>query len=86
MVTDSRIFVSFDYGTMGLGINVLGEPQFTVGASYSTLSNLDVMLDYVVNNLATRWCWKFYSYRVTFIVRCNILIEQNFVILLVLEL
>ncbi len=51
--TDSRIFVSFDYGTMGLGINALGEPQFTIGASYSTLSNLDVMLDYVVNNLAT---------------------------------
>ena len=51
--TDSRIFVTFDYGTMGLGINEIGEPQFTIGASYSTISNLDVTLDYVINNLAT---------------------------------
>ena len=51
--TDSRIFVSFQYGTMGLGINALGEPQFTVGGSYSTLTNLNLSLDYVVNNLAT---------------------------------
>ena len=51
--TDSRIFVSFDYGTMGMGIDVNGEPQFTIGAKYSTLSNLDVSLDYVINNLTT---------------------------------
>ena len=51
--TDSRIFVTFEYGTMGLGINALGEPQFTIGANYSTLSNLVVSLDYVFNNLAT---------------------------------
>ena len=51
--TDSRIFVAFDYGTMGLGINATGDPQFTVGASYSTLSNLVVSLDYIFNNLAT---------------------------------
>ena len=38
---------------MGLGINEIGEPQFTIGASYSTISNLDVTLDYVINNLAT---------------------------------
>ena len=50
--TDSRIFVSFDYGTMGLGMNANGDPQFTVGAKYSALSNLDVSLDYIVNNLA----------------------------------
>ena len=50
--TDSRIFVSFDYGTMGLGMNVNGDPQFTVGAKYNTLSNLEVSLDYIVNNLA----------------------------------
>ena len=49
--TDSRIFVSFDYGTMGLGMNANGDPQFTVGAKYSALSNLDVSLDYIVNNL-----------------------------------
>jgi hypothetical protein len=51
--TDSRIFVSFDYGTMGLGMNANGDPQFTVGAKYSALSNLDVSLDYVINNLTT---------------------------------
>ena len=51
--TDSRIFVSFDYGTMGLGMNANGDPQFTVGAKYSALSNLEVSLDYIVNNLTT---------------------------------
>jgi len=49
--TDSRIFVSFNYGTMGMGINTAGQPQFTIGTKYSALSNLDVSLDYVVNNL-----------------------------------
>ena len=51
--TDSRIFVSFEYGTMGMGIDLNGDPQFTVGAKYSALSNLDVCLDYVINNLTT---------------------------------
>ena len=51
--TDSRIFVSFDYGTMGMGIDANGEPQFTIGAKYGALSNLDVSLDYVINNLTT---------------------------------
>jgi len=50
---DSRIFVSFDYGTMGMGIDENGDPQFTVGAKYSALENLDVSLDYVINNLTT---------------------------------
>ena len=51
--TDSRIFVSFEYGTMGMGMDANGDPQFTVGAKYSALSNLDVCLDYVINNLTT---------------------------------
>ena len=51
--TDSRIFVSFDYGTMGMGMDGNGDPQFTIGAKYSALSNLDVCLDYVINNLTT---------------------------------
>ena len=51
--TDSRIFVSFDYGTMGMGIDANGDSQFTIGAKYSALSNLDVSLDYVINNLTT---------------------------------
>ena len=51
--TDSRIFISFDYGTLGMGMNAAGEPQFTVGATYNTFTNMGVSLDYVVNNLAT---------------------------------
>ena len=50
---DSRIFVAFDYGTLGMGINANGDPQFTVGATYTALSNLGVSLDYVINNLST---------------------------------
>ena len=50
---DSRIFVSFNYGTMGLGRNANGDPQFTVGTKYNALSNLEVSLDYVINNLTT---------------------------------
>ena len=50
--TDSRIFVSFDYGTVGMGIDADGNPQFTVGAKYDALTNLAVSLDYVINNLA----------------------------------
>tara|TARA_B100001996_G_C18273363_1_gene444013 strand:- start:3 stop:425 length:423 start_codon:yes stop_codon:yes gene_type:complete len=51
--TDSRIFVGFEYGTMGMGMDANGDPQFTVGAKYGALSNLDVSLDYVINNLTT---------------------------------
>jgi len=51
--SDSRIFVAFDYGTMGMGMNANGDPQFTIGATYNALSNLGVSLDYVVNNLTT---------------------------------
>ena len=35
-----------------MGITAAGDPQFTIGAKYSALSNLDVSLDYVINNLA----------------------------------
>ena len=51
--TDSRIFVGFEYGAMGMGMDANGDPQFTVGAKYGALSNLDVSLDYVINNLTT---------------------------------
>jgi len=50
--SDSRIFVSMDYGTLGMGMNASGDPQFTIGAKYKALSNLDVSLDYIINNLA----------------------------------
>ena len=48
---DSRIYISNPYGTLGLGIDSNGEPQFTVGASYTALGNLKVSLDYIINNL-----------------------------------
>ena len=48
---DSRLFVSMDYGTLGMGIDANGSPQFTIGAKYTALSNMDVSLDYVINNL-----------------------------------
>jgi len=50
---DSRIFVAFNYGTMGMGISASGDPQFTIGTKYNALSNLEVSLDYVINNLTT---------------------------------
>ena len=50
--SDSRIYVAFDYGTVGMGMNGAGDPQFTVGATYQALTGLGVSLDYVINNLA----------------------------------
>ena len=49
--TDSRIYVAFDYGTIGLGMDGNGDPQFTIGGKYGVLSNLDICLDYIINNL-----------------------------------
>jgi len=51
---DSRIFVAFDYGTVGMGMNSAGDPQFTIGGSYAAFTNLDISLDYVINNLINR--------------------------------
>lgn len=48
---DSRIYISNTYGTLGLGMDSNGDPQFTVGASYTALGNLKVSLDYIINNL-----------------------------------
>jgi len=39
---DSRIFVAFDYGTVGMGMNSAGDPQFTIGGSYAAFTNLDI--------------------------------------------
>ena len=49
--TDFRIFVQQSFGMFGLGTNDDGEPQFTVGAYYYVLENLNVSLDYVINRL-----------------------------------
>ena len=51
--SDFRIFVQRSFGTFGIGTNGdnPGEPQFTIGGYYNVLDNLNVSLDYVVNNL-----------------------------------
>jgi len=48
---DSRLFVKLGYGTFGMGTNSDGEPQFTIGGSYSVLKGFNVNLDYVINQL-----------------------------------
>ena len=48
---ETRIYISNTYGTLGLGMDSNGDPQFTVGASYMALGNLKVSLDYIINNL-----------------------------------
>ena len=52
-VISFRLFGQIEQSGIRLGIDANGEPQFTIGAKYSTLSNLDVSLDYVINNLTT---------------------------------
>ena len=47
-----RIFVQRSFGTLGLGRDADGNPQFTVGANYNALENLMVNMDYIVNTLS----------------------------------
>ena len=49
--SDFRIFIQRSFGTVGIGRHHNGDPQFTVGGTYSTLSNMSVNFDYVINNL-----------------------------------
>ena len=49
--SDFRIFIQRSFGTVGIGRHYNGDPQFTVGGTYSTLSNMSVNFDYVINNL-----------------------------------
>tara|TARA_B100000029_G_C17246284_1_gene840986 strand:- start:312 stop:749 length:438 start_codon:yes stop_codon:yes gene_type:complete len=49
--SDFRIFIERSFGTVGIGRHHNGDPQFTIGGTYSTLSNLAVNFDYVINNL-----------------------------------
>ena len=56
----SRIYVEKSYGRIGMGTYtaafgnaVKGEPYFTVGTTYGVLDNLNVELEYVINNLVT---------------------------------
>ena len=49
---DFRIFVQRSFGTVGLGRDADGNPQFTIGANYNALDNLMISMDYVVNALS----------------------------------
>ena len=49
--SDFGIFIQRSFGTVGIGRHYNGDPQFTVGGTYSTLSNMSVNFDYVINNL-----------------------------------
>ena len=49
--SDFRIFIQRSFGTVGIGRDYNGDPQFTVGANYSALSNITVNFDYVINTL-----------------------------------
>ncbi len=46
---DHRIFVGWSFGKIGLGVDNLNTPEYTVGATYPVLENLYVDLDYVIN-------------------------------------
>ena len=49
----SRVYIARSYGKVGLGTYTSGEPFFTIGTSYNAYANLNVELEYVMNNLAT---------------------------------
>ena len=55
-ITSSRIYVERSYGRIGLGTYSGGDDDgkayFTVGSSYNVQDNLNVELEYVLNNLA----------------------------------
>ena len=55
----SRVYIARSYGKVGLGTytaggaGVIGKPFFTIGTSFNAYANLNVELEYVMNNLAT---------------------------------
>jgi len=50
--TSTRIYIERSFGKIGLGaLNAGGEPYFTIGGLYSVMDNLNVELEYVVNQL-----------------------------------
>ena len=50
--TSTRIYIESSFGKIGLGaLNAGGEPYFTIGGLYSVMDNLNVELEYVVNQL-----------------------------------
>jgi len=52
--TSTRIYLERSFGKVGLGAKNDGEiPYFTIGGLYSVMNNLNVELEYVVNQLDT---------------------------------
>ena len=49
--TDFRIFLERSFGKVGLSSNAAGEPTFTIGALYGIYSNLNIEVEYMVNNM-----------------------------------
>ena len=48
---DFRIFLERSFGKVGLSSNAAGEPTFTIGALYGIYSNLNIEVEYMVNNM-----------------------------------
>ena len=49
--TDFRIFLERSFGKIGFGHNAAFEPTFTIGGLYSIYSNLNVEVEYMVNQM-----------------------------------
>ena len=50
----TRIYLERSFGKVGLGaVTGGGDPYFTIGGLYSVMNNLNVELEYVVNQLNT---------------------------------
>ena len=48
---DFRIYLERSFGKIGFGHNADKEPTFTIGGMYSIYSNLNVELEYMVNQM-----------------------------------
>ena len=51
--TDFRIFLERSFGKIGFGHNGANEPTFTIGGLYPIYSNLNVEVEYIVNQMTT---------------------------------
>ena len=51
--TDFRIFLERSFGKIGFGHNAALEPTFTIGGLYPIYSNLNVEVEYMVNQMTT---------------------------------
>jgi len=56
IVTGSRIYIDRSYGRVGFGLYTNGAddgvPYFTIGTTYNAYGNLNIDLDYVINQMA----------------------------------